>query len=262
MALELRPNCEHCDDDLSASTRAFARLSAPSVRTASITSCATPAERVRAATDPTIPNNGGCFRPIRLTLPEGTLVNPRPPAPVNARTATIKRITGCMLGALAQAQPERAPAPHAGELVVMAFGGHRRDGTGFVTGDLLAGGSGAAPGHDGVDAIETDATNCMNVPAEAMELEPDLVIDRDAVPVVYLMPMEGWLETAALAHRLVTAAGRRYGLRLVICCLPRAVDADRAWEVVTDTFLGILLDATWPGLRWDRQRTTWHPGPR
>jgi glycine/D-amino acid oxidase-like deaminating enzyme len=52
-------------------------------------------------------------------------------------------------------------------------------------------------------------------PAEAMDLEPDLVIDQDAVPVVYLMPMEGWLETAALAHRLVTAAGRRYGLRLV-----------------------------------------------
>ena len=53
-----------------------------------------------------------------------------------------------------------------------------------------------------------------------------------------------------------------YVLRLLICCLPRAVDADRAWEVVTDAFLGILLDATWPGLRWDRQRTTWHPGPR
>jgi glycine/D-amino acid oxidase-like deaminating enzyme len=51
--------------------------------------------------------------------------------------------------------------------------------------------------------------------ADAMELEPDLVIDRDAVPVVYLMPMEGWLETAALAHRLVTAASRRYGLRLL-----------------------------------------------
>jgi N-methylhydantoinase B len=136
---------------------------------------------IRAATDPTIPNNGGCFRPIRLTLPEGSLVNPRPPAPVNARTATIKRITGCMLGALAQAQPDRAPAPHSGELVVMAFGGQRRDGTGFVTGDLLAGGSGAAPTHDGVDAIETDATNCMNVPAEAMELEAPIRVNRCAL---------------------------------------------------------------------------------
>jgi glycine/D-amino acid oxidase-like deaminating enzyme len=51
-------------------------------------------------------------------------------------------------------------------------------------------------------------------PDEAMELEPDLVIDRDSVPVVYLMPMEGWVETAALAHRLATAAARRHGLRL------------------------------------------------
>ena len=133
---------------------------------------------VRAVTDPTIPNNGGCFRPIRLTLPEGSLVNPTAPAPVNARTATIKRITGCMLGALAQAQPDRAPAPHAGELVVMAFGGQRRDGSGFVTGDLLAGGSGAAPDRDGVDAIETDATNCMSVPAEAMELEAPIRVRR------------------------------------------------------------------------------------
>ena len=136
---------------------------------------------VRAATDPAIPNNGGCFRPITLTLPEGSLVNPTPPAPVNARTATIKRITGCMLGALAQAQPERAPAPHASELVVMAFGGRRRDGRRFVTGDLLSGGSGGGPDRDGVDAIETDATNCMNVPAEAMELDAPIRVRRCAL---------------------------------------------------------------------------------
>ena len=44
---------------------------------------------VRAITDPEIANNGGCFRPITLTLPEGSIVNPREPAPVNARTASI-----------------------------------------------------------------------------------------------------------------------------------------------------------------------------
>ena len=58
------------------------------------------------------------------------------------------------------------PAPNAGELLVMAFGGQRKDGTQFVTGELLSGGSGAGNGFDGVDAIETDATNCMNLPAE------------------------------------------------------------------------------------------------
>ena len=135
---------------------------------------------VRAVTDPSIPNNAGCFRPIRLTLPPDSLVNPTEPAPVNARTATIKRITGCMLGALAQAMPDRAIGSNAGELVVMAFGG-RHNGDTFVTGDLLAGGSGAGPDGDGVDAIETDATNCMNVPAEAMELEAPIRVRRCAL---------------------------------------------------------------------------------
>lgn len=136
---------------------------------------------VRAITDPSIPNNGGCFRPIGLTLPEASIVNPRAPAPVNARTATIKRITGCMLAALASAAPDRVPAPNAGELLVMAFGGRWRSGEAFVTGDLLAGGSGAGDGIDGVDSIETDATNCMNVPAEAMELEAPIRVTRWAL---------------------------------------------------------------------------------
>jgi N-methylhydantoinase B len=70
------------------------------------------------------------------------------------------------------------PAPNAGELLVMAFGGQRKDGTPFVTGELLSGGSGAGNGFDGVDAIETDATNCMNLPAEAMELEAPIRINR------------------------------------------------------------------------------------
>ncbi len=133
---------------------------------------------VRAVTDPAIPSNGGCFRPITLTLPEGSIVNPREPAPVNARTATIKRITNTMLKALAGVAPERVPAPNSGELLVMAWGGQRRNGQSFVTGELLAGGAGAGNGFDGVDAIETDATNCMNLPVEAMELDAPIRVNR------------------------------------------------------------------------------------
>ena len=47
-----------------------------------------------------------------------------------------------------------------------------------MTGELLAGGSGAGNGFDGVDAIETDATNCMNLPVEAMELEAPIRVNR------------------------------------------------------------------------------------
>ena len=51
-------------------------------------------------TDSAIAINGGCFRPIELRLPEGSIVNPRVPAPVNSRTSTIKRIAGSIIGAL------------------------------------------------------------------------------------------------------------------------------------------------------------------
>ena len=136
---------------------------------------------IRAVTDPAIPSNGGCFRPVSLHLPEGTLVNPLPPAPVNARTATIKAITGTVLGALAQAVPDKVPAANAGALLVMAFGGIDRAGQPFVVGDLVAGGSGAGAGSDGVDVIETDATNCMNLPAEALEMEAPIRLNRVAL---------------------------------------------------------------------------------
>jgi N-methylhydantoinase B/oxoprolinase/acetone carboxylase alpha subunit len=136
---------------------------------------------VRALTDPRIPTNGGCFRPVELRLPKGTIVNPEEPAPVNARTSTIKRITTCMIGALAPVLPDRVPASSAGELLVLAFGGKRRDGARYVVGELIAGGSGAGKDCDGVDVVETDATNCMNLPAEAMEMEAPIRIHRVAL---------------------------------------------------------------------------------
>ena len=136
---------------------------------------------IRALTDPAIPTNAGCFRPISLHLPEGSLVNPVEPAPVNARTSTIKRITGCIISALAEILPDRVPAPAAGEMALVAFGGRHPAGGNFVTGDLIASGSGASSVSDGVDVIETDATNCMNLPAEAMEMETPIRLHRVAL---------------------------------------------------------------------------------
>jgi N-methylhydantoinase B len=134
---------------------------------------------VRALTDPSIPTNAGCFRPVSLNLPKGTLVNPEEPAPVGSRTATIKRITGCILGAFKDVLPEKVPADSAGELLTLAFGGRKPDGSGnFVVGELIAGGSGGSIGVDGADVIETDATNCMNLPAEALEMEAPLRVTR------------------------------------------------------------------------------------
>lgn len=126
---------------------------------------------MRAVTDPEIPNNGGCFRVVSLTLPEASVVNPCSPAPVNARTATVKRIAGCIMGALKEALPERVTADAAGEMLSLSFGGLLPGGKPFVTGEIVASGSGAGWHGDGVDVIETDVTNCMNLPVEAMEME-------------------------------------------------------------------------------------------
>ena len=132
----------------------------------------------RVTTGSDIPTNGGCFRPVTLTLPEGSIVNPKSPAAVNARSATIKRICCNILGALRDAVPNRVGADAAGEMLAVMFGGMRRDGTPFVVGELIAGGSGAGPASDGVDVIETDATNCMNLPVEALERDAPILVHR------------------------------------------------------------------------------------
>jgi len=133
---------------------------------------------VRAITDSSIPTNGGCFRSVSLHLPEGTLVNPVEPAPVNSRTATLKRIAGSIVGALKGALPGHIPADSAGELLVLSLGGKSLDGKPYVVGEFNAGGSGGGPRKDGVDVIETDGSNCMNMPVEALELEAPVRVHR------------------------------------------------------------------------------------
>ena len=133
---------------------------------------------VRVLTGSDIPTNGGCFRPLRLKLPEGSIVNPREPAAVNARTSTIKRIAGCMVGAFQQVLPDKITADSASEMLILQFGGQHRDGRRFVVGELIASGSGAGIRSDGIDVIETDASNCMNLPVEALELEAPVRVRR------------------------------------------------------------------------------------
>ena len=127
---------------------------------------------VRAITDASIPTNSGCFRPIKVRLPEASIVNPSSPAPVNSRTATVKRISDVLQGALVQAVPQKLPAASSGQLLVMALGGtDPATGKAYVTSELGAGGMGARPNADGIDAVETDVSNCMNIPGESIETE-------------------------------------------------------------------------------------------
>lgn len=134
---------------------------------------------IRAITDPAIPNNAGCFRPINLKLPEASLVNPLPPSPCGARTATILRTTDLLLGALVKVLPERLPACSSGVLETIYFGGtDPQNGESFITNELEMGGQGARLGRDGLDAICTNVVNLLNVPTEAIEMDFPLRILR------------------------------------------------------------------------------------
>ncbi|MBI3363256.1 MAG: hydantoinase B/oxoprolinase family protein, partial [Chloroflexi bacterium] len=71
-----------------------------------------------------VPNNSGCLAPIHVIAPEGTVVNATRPAPVaGGNVETSQRIVDVLLGALAQACPDRVPAASQGTMNNVTLGG-------------------------------------------------------------------------------------------------------------------------------------------
>jgi len=125
---------------------------------------------IRAATDPTIPMNEGCFRPVEARAPLGSLLNPRRPAPVaGGNVETAQRICDVMLRAFAQLAPDNMPALSNGTMSNVMCGGQTSDGTAWAFYETNGGGMGARPNADGIDGIHTHMTNTLNTPIEAME---------------------------------------------------------------------------------------------
>lgn len=118
-----------------------------------------------------VPSTAGLLRPLRLVAPEGTVVNARPPAAMAAgNVETSQRITDVLLGALAQAAPERIPAASSGTMNNLSFGGFDpARGKAFAYYETIAGGMGASRAGDGLPATHTHMTNSWNTPVEAFE---------------------------------------------------------------------------------------------
>lgn len=134
---------------------------------------------LRAATDPTIPMNDGCFRPVEAIVPEGTLLNPRRPAPVSGgNVETSTRNADVVLRALAGAAPERLPASSGGTMSNVMLGGTRPDGRAWTFYETNGCGMGARPTSDGLDGIQCHMTNTLNTPIEAIETEFPLRVVR------------------------------------------------------------------------------------
>ncbi|MBI3097246.1 MAG: hydantoinase B/oxoprolinase family protein [Planctomycetes bacterium] len=129
--------------------------------------------------DPHVAPNSGCYRPFRVEAAPGLVVNPHPPAAVQARTTTSQKISEATFRALSAAYPDRVTAGSHGNIMTNAFSGNfpgtRKR---FVCIDIQGGGAGGRPEKDGRDGQDSHLTRFMNSPVEAAELEYPLRVER------------------------------------------------------------------------------------
>jgi len=133
---------------------------------------------IRYLINPLVYQNEGCYRPIKIIAPEGSIVKPIFPAPLSGRVHTLERITNTILLAFSKASPERAVGSSHAHLTANAIGGRHPDTRKqYVFFEILGGGWGATAEHDGNSAVYLNLGNCMDLPVEAIEYElPDILL--------------------------------------------------------------------------------------
>jgi len=135
---------------------------------------------VRAVTDPDIPPNHGCYQPVSVEIPAGSLLDPEPPAAVvGGNVETSQRVTDTVLSAFAEAVPDELPAQGQGTMNNLTIGS--RNGEGFSYYETIGGGFGGRPTKDGMDGVQVGMTNTLNTPIEALEAEYPLRVIRYAL---------------------------------------------------------------------------------
>jgi len=131
----------------------------------------------RVVTDPSIPPNQGCYAPIEVSAPVGSLLNPEPPAAVvGGNVETSQRVVDVVLAALAEAAPERVPAGGQGTMNNVVLGTDA-----FAYYETVGGGAGALADADGASGVQVGMTNTANTPVEALEASYPLRVERYAL---------------------------------------------------------------------------------
>ena len=133
---------------------------------------------LKVLVDPDGPTNHGMSEPVHIKAPEGSVVNASFPAATAARAQTCQRIIDVILGALAEAVPDRVIAACNGANGVATFSGIGPDGKYYLYMETIGGGAGGRSYKDGSDGIQVHVTNTSNLPVEALENEYPLLVDR------------------------------------------------------------------------------------
>ncbi|MFP3872502.1 MAG: hydantoinase B/oxoprolinase family protein [Candidatus Natronoplasma sp.] len=112
-----------------------------------------------------VPVNEGCYRPLNIKIPEGSLLNPKHPAAVSAgNVETSQRVVELLLRALYDVFPKTIPAESQGTMNNLTIGNER-----FTYYETIGGGAGASFNQRGESGVHVHMTNTKNTPIEALE---------------------------------------------------------------------------------------------
>ncbi|MEI7711047.1 MAG: hydantoinase B/oxoprolinase family protein [Rhodospirillales bacterium] len=155
-------------------------MNAPLTVTASGVFCA-----LKMVVDPgsLIPPNSGCWRPVTVIAPPGSVVNAQHPSPVvYANHEMSHRVADMVMAALFQITPRTVMAGSQGTSAVITFGGQDyRSGDRFVSYESVKGGFGARPTKDGINAVASTVSNMSNTPIEILEISFPLRVEEYAL---------------------------------------------------------------------------------
>jgi len=125
---------------------------------------------LRCLTDPDIPQSEGCYRPVKLIIPEGRALNCRFPAAIAGGWEISRRLIDAVSRAFLKAMPNQVPAGSNGAMNQITFGGKYPDRDArFAYYETNGGGFGARPDKDGMDGVHS-VSNTKNTPMEELEL--------------------------------------------------------------------------------------------
>jgi N-methylhydantoinase B len=138
---------------------------------------------VKAMAGPDIQPNGGCYRPLNIVTRPGSLLDPPPDRPVvGGNHETTQRVADAIFRALEPAIPERLSAGGPTTSGLLLFSGcHPRDGRWTTFYETHGGGEGARHDRDGMPVVRVHMSNVMNTPAEIVEAEYPLRVERQSL---------------------------------------------------------------------------------
>ena len=152
------------------------------VNTTYFITCSSVYYAMKALAAPDVPPNEGCYRPLSVIVPRGTVLNCDPDRPVvGGNHETSQRVVDAIFRALAPVVPERVAAGGPTTAGLLIFGARRPDGRWAVLYEVHGGGEGAMASKDGASAVRVHMSNVMNTPIEVIEGEYPLAVEEQAL---------------------------------------------------------------------------------